>query len=81
MQLLKLHPDAWAREGSEFASGDVVGYRVGGMLDGAWARIVNFGAPTRNDWQIMRINADNTQTGWTGHHESAQDALAVLQLQ
>ena len=74
-----LHPDAWLREGSEFASGDVNGYRVGGMLNGAWAKIFNFGAPTRNDWQIMRINGDNTQTDWTGHYESAQDALSVLQ--
>jgi hypothetical protein len=57
MQLLTLHADAWAREGSEFASGD----RVDGMLDGAWARIVNFGTPSRNGWQIMRISPDNTQ--------------------
>jgi hypothetical protein len=79
MHSLTLHADAWTREGSEFASGDVTGYRVGGMPGGAWARIVNFGAPTRNDWQIMRINADNTQSEWTGHYESAQDALVILE--
>lgn len=37
MQSLTLHPDAWIREGSEFASGEVVGYRVGGMPDGTTA--------------------------------------------
>ena len=28
---------------------------------------------------IMRINADNTQTDWTGHYESVEDALADIQ--
>ena len=74
-----LHPDAWLREGSEFASGEVTGYRVGGMPDGTTARIANFGAPNRNDWRVMRINADNTQTDWTGHYESVEGALANLQ--
>jgi hypothetical protein len=27
----------------------------------------------------MRINADNTQTDWTGHYETVEDALAALQ--
>jgi hypothetical protein len=76
---LTLHPDAWIREGSEFASGEVTGYKVGGMLDGAWARIANFGAPNRNNWRIMRINADNTQGEWTGDYESAEAAMAGLQ--
>lgn len=49
MQSLTLHPDAWIREGSEFACGEVVGYRVGGMADGETARIANFGAPNRDD--------------------------------
>jgi hypothetical protein len=81
MQSLTLHPDAWIREGSEFACGEVVGYRVGGMADGETARIANFGAPNRVDWRVMRINADNTQSDWTGHYESAQDALVILQLE
>jgi hypothetical protein len=76
---LTLHPDAWTRNGAQFANGDVTGYRVSGMLNGAWARIANFGAPNRNDWQVMRINGDNTQTAWTGHYESAQDAVVALQ--
>jgi hypothetical protein len=74
-----LHPDAWLREGPDFASGEVVGYRGGGMADGKTARIANFGAPNRNDWRVMRINGDNTQSEWTGHYESAEDALADLQ--
>ena len=58
----------------------VIGYRVGGMPDGKTARIANFGAANRDDWQVMRINADNTQSGWTGHYKSVEDALnAVLQ--
>ncbi len=81
MQSLTLHPDAWIREGSEFASGELVGYRVSGMTDGKTARIANFGAPNRDDWRVMRINADNTQSDWTGHYESAHDALVILQLE
>lgn len=75
--MLTLHEDAWYGDNS----GDhrVTGYRVGGMPDGKTARIANFGAPHRSDWQIMRINADNTQTDWCGSYESAQAALAVLQ--
>jgi hypothetical protein len=73
-----LHEDAWLRNVAGFASGEVIGYRVGGMPDGTTARIANFGGPNRNDWQIMRINGDNTQTGWTGHYESIEDALAAL---
>jgi hypothetical protein len=73
-----LHEDAWLRDGQVFAGGQVTGYRVGGMPNGKTARIANFGAPNRNDWRIMRINADNTQTDWTGDYESAEDALAAL---
>jgi hypothetical protein len=77
---LTLHEDAWLRDGPVFASGRVTGYRVGGMPDGRTARIANFGAPSRNDWRIMlRINSDNTQSSWTGHFESVEEALAALQ--
>ena len=74
-----LHEDAWLREGPIFASGQVTGYRVGGMPNGNTARIANFGAPNRNEWHIMRINADNTQSDWVGPYDSAEDALAALQ--
>jgi hypothetical protein len=76
---LTIHEDAWFREGPVFAGGQVIGYRVGGMPDGKTARIANFGAPNRNDWRTMRISGDNTQGQWTGHYESAEDALAALQ--
>ena len=72
-----IHADAWFRNGSKYVGGLVTGYRVGGMSDGGTARIANFGAPNRNDWQILRINADNTQNDWTGHYESFEDALTA----
>jgi len=75
---LILHKDQWLRDGPIFASGQVTGYRVGGMADGSTARIANFGAPARNDWRIMRINADNTQSGRTGSYESVEEALEAL---
>jgi hypothetical protein len=71
-----LHEDAWFRRNEVR---QVNGYRVGGMPDGNTARIANFGAPSRNDWRIMRITGDNTQTDWTGHYENVEDALAALQ--
>ena len=78
-QTLTLHEDAWLRDGPIFASGRVTVYRVGGMPDGSTARIANFGAPSRNDWRIMRINADNTNSAWSGHYENVEDALAAIQ--
>jgi hypothetical protein len=74
-----IHEDAWVRDGPVYASGQVIGYRVGGMPSGRTARIANFGAPNRDDWRIMRINGDNTQSEWTGHYGSVEDALAALQ--
>jgi hypothetical protein len=74
-----LHEDALLRDGSVFANGPTIGYRVGGMPDGKTARIANFGAPNRNDWRIMRVNPDSTQTGWCGHYESVDEALTALQ--
>jgi hypothetical protein len=74
-----LHKDAWLGDGAVYGNTQAVGYRVGGMPDGTTARIANFGAPNRNDWRIMRIKADNTQSDWCGHYESLDDALAALQ--
>jgi len=71
--------DAWLRDGPVYADGEVIGYRVGGLPDGTTARIANFGAPSGNDWRIMRIRADNTQTDWTGHYDTVEDALAALE--
>lgn len=72
-----LHEDAWLR-GTGHSGAIVDGYRVGGLPDGKTARIANFGAPARNDWRIMQIDGHNTQTGWTGHYESIEDALTAL---
>ncbi len=74
-----LHEDAWVRNGSVYASGPAVGYRVGGLPNGKTARIANFGAPERNDWRIMWINADNSHDKWAGHYPSVEEALAALQ--
>jgi hypothetical protein len=74
-----LHEDAWFRKGPVYAGGQVIGYRVTGMPNGMTARIANFAAPTGSDWRIMRINADNRQTDWTGHYKAAEEAFAALQ--
>jgi hypothetical protein len=74
-----LHEDAWLRDGPIYASGLVTGYRVGGMPDGTTARIANFAAPKGNDWRIMRINVDNTQSDWTGGYKSIEEALSAIQ--
>jgi hypothetical protein len=74
-----LHEDAWLRGGSSYGEKQVIGYRVGGMPDGRTARIANFGAPQRDDWRIMRINPDNTQSDWAGHFETVEEALSDLQ--
>lgn len=73
-----LHEDSWFRRGPAYEGGQVISYRVGGMPDGRTARIANFAGPDGNDWQIMRINADNTQNDWSGHYESVEDALVAL---
>jgi len=79
MQTFTLHEDMWFRDGPVYQGGQVIVYRVGGLPNGKTARLANFGAPNGNDWRIMRINGDNTQSGWTGHYESVEDALVALQ--
>jgi hypothetical protein len=74
-----LHEDQWVRDHRGDQGRQAIAYRVGGMPDGKTARVANFGAPNRNDWRIMRINADNSQTDWTGHYQSLEDALEALQ--
>jgi hypothetical protein len=73
-----LHEDMWVREGPIYGSGQVIGYRVGGLPDGSTVRIANFGTPNHNDWRVMRITADNTQTDWTGGYKSVEEALEAL---
>jgi len=76
-----LHEDAWLRDGPVFVGGPTIAYRVGGLPSGKTARIANFGAPNRDDWRIMWVNADNTQTDWSGHYSSVEEALAALQIE
>jgi len=73
-----LHEDAWLGDGRAYASGQVIGYKVGGMPHGRRARIANFGAPNCDNWHIMRIYADNSQDDWVGDFGSAQKALEIL---
>ena len=75
---LTLHQEASIGDKSVYGSGTVFIYRVGGMPAGEEAMISNCGAPTRNDWRILRIKG-GIQSKWTGHYESAEAALAVLQ--
>ncbi len=74
-----LHEDAWLRDGPAYKSGQIIAYRVAGMPNGMTARLANLGAPNRNDWRIMWIRPDKTQTDWTGHYETVEAALAALQ--
>jgi len=48
------------------------------MPPGYQALIANFGAPNNADWKLMRIEED-VQEAWSGHYDSAKEALAVLQ--
>ena len=75
---LTLHKEGSVGEGAVYGSGAVFLYRVVGMPAGEEAKISNYGAPDRSDWRILRIKGD-TPSGWTGHYQSAEAALAVLQ--
>ena len=74
---LILYEDEHVYDGPVMANGTIRSYRVG-MPPGEEAKIVNYGAPNRNNWQILRIKGTN-KGKWTGHYESAEAALAVLQ--
>ncbi len=74
-----LHEEGWLRDGPVYAEGQAIIYRVGGLPDGTTARIANFAAPNGNDWRIMRINPDDSQSDWTGNYHSVEEALAALE--
>jgi hypothetical protein len=73
-----LHEEGWLRDGPVYANGQAIIYRVGGLPDGTTARLANFAAPNGNDWRIMRINPDDSQSDWTGNYQSVEEALAAL---
>ncbi len=76
---LALDPKATKGGGSSLASEKSILYLVGGMPDGDWASIANSSPVVGTDWQIKRRSADSSEGEWTGHYESAEDALAALQ--
>jgi len=73
-----MHADAWTRNGQVYASGPVVGYRVNGLSPGEEAKLWNFGGADQPDWQFLR-NSNGKSGEWTGHYESAENALAALE--
>jgi hypothetical protein len=75
---LTKYETGWLRSGPVFGSGRAFRFRVGCLPAGEEAHINNFGAPNRDDWQILRIR-NGVQGDWTGHFESADSALAELQ--
>jgi hypothetical protein len=75
---LTLHAIGSVRDGPTFGTGTVFQYRVGQMPPGYQALITNFGAPSRDEWKVMRID-DDAQEEWNGNFESPEEALAVLQ--
>lgn len=75
---LTLHEIGRISDRLEYGTGTVYQYRVGHMPPGYQALIANFGAPNNSDWKLMRIEED-IQEEWSGHYESAEEALAVLQ--
>jgi hypothetical protein len=77
---LTLHEDAWLSDGPVYRSGPAIGYQVTGMPAGEEAKLWNFGGPNHADWRLLRTSGGKSG-GWTGHYETPQDALVVLQLE
>jgi hypothetical protein len=75
---LTMHAEAWVSDGPVYASGPVIGYRVGGLPAGEEAKIQNLGGPETPAWRVLRIlNGKSSEVD--GSFESAEDALAALQ--
>jgi hypothetical protein len=77
MQSLTLHAEAWISDGPVYASGPVIGYRVGGMQAGEEAKIQNLGGPETPAWRVLRI-LNGASSELEGSLGSAEDALAAL---
>jgi hypothetical protein len=78
MHSLTLHADAWISDGPAYASGPVIGYRVGGMPSGEESKIQNLGGPETPAWRILRIS-NGESSEFEGRFDNAEDALAALQ--
>ena len=73
---LTLHEEAWTSNRAVYASGPVIGYRVGGMPAGEEAKIQNLGGPETPAWRVLRIsNGQSSEV--EGRFECAEDALAA----
>jgi hypothetical protein len=59
---------------------DVYQYVVENLPPGEQAWIANFGAPYRQNWKILRATG-NVQSDWRGDHQSAEEALAVIEVE
>jgi hypothetical protein len=77
---LTLHEEAWTSNGTAYASGPVIGYRVGGMPYGEEAKIQDLGGPETPAWRILRIS-NGTNSELEGRFDSAENALVALQLE
>lgn len=75
---LSLHAEAWVSNGPEYASGPVIGYRVGGLPAGEEAKTQNLGVPETPAWRVLRI-LNGKSSELEGSFESAEGALAALQ--
>ncbi len=59
-------------------TGEITGYDIGSMPRGEEARICNWGAPNRKDWQVHRTS-QGRDLGWSGHFPTEDEAFAELQ--
>jgi hypothetical protein len=76
---LSLRAIARAGDGSDIGNWtDVIQYEVQGLPFEERVWVANFGGPYRHDWRILRAKG-GVQSDWTGHYESAEEALAVIQ--
>jgi hypothetical protein len=76
---LTLHAEAWVTDGPRYASGPVIGYRVGGMPDGEEAKIQNLGGPETPAWRVLRI-LNEASSELEGSFESAEDAPYIISI-
>jgi hypothetical protein len=76
---LFLRAIAHAGEGSDYRNWTaVIQYEVQGLPFDERAWIANFSGPYRHDWRVLRAKG-GVQSDWSGHYESAEAALEVLQ--
>jgi hypothetical protein len=79
---LEKHEDMWFRDGQEYAgsgTGQVIGYRIGGLPSSEEAHIRRFpDGDSGHEWQVIRKKGGNLGE-YTGHFGSPDEALTWLQ--